>query len=185
MSTENGHSLETLWTRFAGDLRRYFRRRVDENAAEDLLQDTFVKLIRGAHSLRHEERLAAWVQRVAHNVLVDHQRERHVQTGELDALAPETEQSASRELSGCLSSFVRALPDRYREAATLVELEGLPREEAARRLELSASGLKSRIQRGREQLRAMVLKCCEVEFDRCGGLAAYRKRRPRDNGRSC
>ena len=189
MNQNDGQRLATVWNRFAGDLRRFFRRHAPDAVAEDLLQDTFVKLSGSLASLRHEERLAAWVQRVARNVLVDHRREQRPQPTELDPPAPEPEPDAARELSGCLRSFVAALPPRYREAVRLVELENLPREEVARRLELSPSGLKSRLQRGRERLRAMLITCCELEFDRRGGLTSYQRRRAGDcrggTGQNC
>jgi len=180
MNLEDGRLLEALWSRFSRDLLRYFRRHADRTVAEDLLQDTFVKLSGSLASLRQEERLGAWVQRVAHNVLVDHRRAHRPHAVELDPPAPEPERDAARELSGCLTAFVAALPPRYREAIELVELENRPRDEVARSLELTPSGLKSRIQRGREHLRAMLITCCEIELGRRGGLSAYEQRRPKD-----
>lgn len=62
------------------------------------------------------------------------------------------------------------LPEPYREAVVLTELEGLTQKELAGRLGISLSGAKSRVQRGRQQLKEMLFDCCRFEFDRRGGV---------------
>jgi RNA polymerase sigma-70 factor (ECF subfamily) len=69
--------------------------------------------------------------------------------------------------------MVERLSEDYRQAVTLVDLEGMPQHEAAARLGLSASGMKSRLQRGRRQLREMLEACCLIALDRRGGVADY------------
>src|SRR4029079_15942620 len=66
---------EAIWTRLSSDLRRFIRRRVaDDHVADDLLQDTFVRVHRGIGTLQEADRLAAWVYRIARNVVHDHHR---------------------------------------------------------------------------------------------------------------
>jgi RNA polymerase sigma-70 factor, ECF subfamily len=59
----------------------------------------------------------------------------------------------------------------------LTELDGVTQAEAAARLGLSTSGMKSRVQRARAQLKDLLADCCEIELDRRGGVTAYRPRR--------
>jgi RNA polymerase sigma-70 factor (ECF subfamily) len=59
----------------------------------------------------------------------------------------------------------------------LTAFEGVPQVDAARRLGISTSGMKSRVQRGRRLLREALLACCEVSLDRRGGIAAFRSPR--------
>lgn len=68
------------------------------------------------------------------------------------------------------------LPASYREALTLTELDGLTQVEAAQRLGISVSGAKARVQRGRAQLKVLLLSCCHVELDRRGGIIEYHAR---------
>ena len=56
----------------------------------------------------------------------------------------------------------------YREAITLVELEGRTAKEAAEMVGISVSGMKSRVQRGRAQLRELFERCCEIALDARG-----------------
>jgi RNA polymerase sigma-70 factor, ECF subfamily len=72
-----------------------------------------------------------------------------------------------------VKAMVDSLPDTYREALILTEYEGLTQRELAERLGLSLSGAKSRVQRAREKLKAMLLDCCHFEFDRLGKIIDY------------
>ncbi len=67
-----------------------------------------------------------------------------------------------------MSLFVAQLPSPYREAITLVELEGKTAKEAAEMVGISVSGMKSRVQRGRAQLRELFDRCCESAVDARG-----------------
>ena len=80
------------------------------------------------------------------------------------------------ELSRCLAPLARRLPASYRDALVVTEFEGVSQVDAAHALGLSVSGMKSRVQRGREKLKAMLLDCCEVELDRRGSITDYRSR---------
>ena len=63
----------------------------------------------------------------------------------------------------------------------LIDLEGLTQREAADQLGLSLSGMKSRVQRGRRQLKGMLEVCCTIELDRRRGLVDYDVRNQQDN----
>jgi len=69
--------------------------------------------------------------------------------------------------------MIERLPEDYRQAITLVDLEGMAQHEAAAQLGLSVSGMKSRVQRGRRQLRDMLEACCVIALDRRRGVADY------------
>jgi RNA polymerase sigma-70 factor (ECF subfamily) len=58
--------------------------------------------------------------------------------------------------------MIERLPDTYRDAVRLSEIEGVPQRDVAQRLGVSLSGAKSRVQRGRERLRELVGACCGV-----------------------
>jgi RNA polymerase sigma-70 factor, ECF subfamily len=89
--------------------------------------------------------------------------------------APEDE-SALRELAGCVRPLVQLLPSTYREALTLVEIDGVPQVEVASRLGISVSGMKSRVQRGRAMLRDGLLACCDISRSATGGVLDFAPR---------
>jgi len=173
---------EAVWAELRARLRSYFRRHVaDEHLAEDLLQETFVRVHRSLPELDEEERIAAWVFRVAKNLLVDQRRAAAAAVSELPEEVVASvggEPNLNAEVESWLRGMIGLLPESSRRAVELAELEGLPQAEVARRLGLSVSGAKSRVQRGRRRLRALLNRCCELDFDRHGNVVDYERRRP-------
>jgi len=172
-----------LWRDVSARLRPFVARRVAPADVDDVLQDVFVRMQRGLASLRDEERFTSWLFQIARSAVAEHARSRarHPLTSEP---APEQarpsdadDREASRSLAACVSLFVALLPSPYREAVTLVELEGLTAREAAEMLGgISVSGMKSRVQRGRAQLREMFDACCEIALDARGKVTDYTQR---------
>jgi len=174
-------SIDAIWTAFAEPLRRFIRRRVRDDAdADDLLQIVFGKIHAGLSDLADSERLPAWIFQIARRTLIDHFRGRASAPAFVDlpeGLADDSEPpSALNELAECIRPMIDRLPDPYRQALTLTELEGRTQRELADALSLSLSGAKSRVQRGREQLKGLLLACCHVEVDRRGGVVDYEPR---------
>jgi RNA polymerase sigma-70 factor (ECF subfamily) len=154
----------------------------DDADAEDILQDVFVKVQRGLGSLRSADKTEAWVYQIARNAITDHYRTRRP-TEDLPRDLPQPEDATGEEgRAALLAAFRRmidALPEPYREAVRLVELDGLTQRELAARLGISHSGAKSRVQRGRTLLKDMLLECCRIELDRRGGIVDCQ---PRNQG---
>lgn len=166
------------------ELRRFVGRRVAQaHDVDDVVQDVFVRLHRGQDGLRDEERFGAWVVRVARSAIAEHgrKRARHPLVGD-DAADVEASVGAEvsedgsgdeseaieRELARCVPVFVAMLPSPYREALTLTELEGMSQKDAAELVGVSWSGMKSRVQRGRQQLRELFDDCCAIALDARG-----------------
>lgn len=165
------------WREVEARLRPFVARRVASPVdIDDVIQETFVRLYRGLATLEDGERFGPWVYRVAANAIADHQRARARHPLAPDHEGPdgnavagdETDESLEADLAECVALFVARLPSPYREAITLTELEGLTQKDAAEMLGVSVSGMKSRVQRGRERIRHMFEECCEMSVD-CRG----------------
>jgi len=182
-------STDGIWSHLSSDLRRFIRRRVsDDHVADDLLQETFVRVHRNVDRVEKADRLAAWVYRIARNVIHDH----HRKAAGAVALADSDQHEADEDDEGCrcsdvqwLGELIQSLPDGYREAVQLAEIEGLSQQEVGARLGLSLSGAKSRIQRGRAMLKDALDRCCRFEFDRRGNLMDYEPRPDRTVCQDC
>ena len=166
------------WDELERRLRPYVARRMaSASDVDDILQEIFVRVHQGLASLRDGERFGGWVYRIAEHVIADSARARarepFVRAPELpehpdtDADPDEVSELQS-SLGTCVALFVARLPSPYREAVTLTELEGLTQQDAADMLGISLSGMKSRVQRGREKLRDMFEECCRLSVD-CRG----------------
>lgn len=181
-----------IWQEVHERLRRFIAKRVaDEAEVDDLLQEVFVRVHRHLDQLQEPERLVPWIFRITRHVIIDHyrapKRHREVPVGlanEMEANVPESTDdetlAAATELSGCLGPMIARLPEDYRQAITLVEIEGLTQKQAAERLGLSTPGMKSRVQRGRQQLRKLLEDCCLIELDRRRGVTDFELRRPQN-----
>jgi RNA polymerase sigma-70 factor, ECF subfamily len=178
---------EAIWREFHDGLLGFISRRVpSRETAEDILQDVMLVIHRKTPELERVEAVGAWVHAVTRNAIADHYRRasvrREVAAGdEIDPDAvgePESEPPDVRgELAACMAPLLRRLRSSFQEALTLTELEGLTQEEAAARVGLSLSGMKSRVQRARRELKRVLVQCCDVELDARGGPTAYRPRR--------
>jgi RNA polymerase sigma-70 factor (ECF subfamily) len=174
-------SMDAIWAAFAEPLRRFLRRRVRYDAdVDDLLQIIFGKIHAGLGGLADSQRLPAWIFQIARRTLIDHFRSRASAPEFVELpedLADDSEPAtALNELAECVRPMIDRLPEPYRQALTLTELEGRTQRELADALSLSSSGAKSRVQRGRELLKALLLACCHVEVDRRGGVVGFEPR---------
>lgn len=160
---------DAIWLHLSSDLRRFIRRRVpDDHVADDLLQETFMRVHRNIATLQEAERLAAWVYQIARNVVRDHHRGASASPVALsdaeDVSADDQPQPGCRSVSW-LDEMIQSLPDGYRQAVQFAEIEEQSQQEIADRLGLSLSGAKSRIQRGRAMLKDVLQQCCSFELD--------------------
>jgi RNA polymerase sigma-70 factor (ECF subfamily) len=174
------------WQELEGQLRPFVARRLaDPSEVDDVLQDIFLRIQTGVADLRDTERFGPWVYRVARSALADHGRVRARHP--LPTAAPaedeaspssseDASESAEQTLAKNIAVFVAALPSPYREAVTLTELQGMSQKDAAEMLGISLSGMKSRVQRGRQQIREMLLACCEIALDPRGHVLSYDRR---------
>jgi RNA polymerase sigma-70 factor (ECF subfamily) len=169
----------TAWSDLHAAVRSFVGRRVrDEHIADDIAQDVMLKLhAQLASEAPGAEKLDAWVFRVARNAIIDHYRARRRRDDDTaidgELAAAEREESPAAELSGCIGQMIQRLPPEYADALTLSDLQGLSQQQLADRIGLSLSAAKSRVQRAREKLAAMLLDCCRIERSRTGAVVDY------------
>lgn len=155
----------------------FISKRVDPQDVEDVVQNVFVRIQRGLADLRDTDKLLAWAYQIARNAIVDHARHAALRRHEaierargVSAPADEDDGDATRELARIVAHFIAMLPGPYRDALQMTELDGLTQAEAATRVGISLPGMKSRVQRGRAQLRELLEACCEIEQDTRGAI---------------
>jgi len=177
--------VSALWQDFAPPLRAFLARRVPPGVeADDLLQDVFLRVVRHLGTLRGTDRPEAWLFQIARNALRDTLRARQRRDGRTDPLEvdlaaepdADAERAAEAELAPCLTPMIGRLAEPYRTALELTSLHGFTQAAAATRTGISVSGMKSRVQRGREQLRQLLLRCCAIDVDARGGVADFHLR---------
>lgn len=167
---------ESVWHALSDDLRAFLRKRVDSDAdADDLLQNVFLRVVEKISSLRQADRIESWVYQIARNEIADFYRRRTPKSAEAveDVVDPNQVNSVSnrnRTVGGWLALMIGQLPNTLRDAVRMYEIDGLSQAEIARRLSISLSGAKSRVQRGRRRLEQLLRGCCQLELDRRGNI---------------
>ena len=180
---------EKVWEEFHPRLKLFILKRIpNEQSAEDILQEVFLKIHARINTLRDEEKLQSWIYQIARNAITDYYREQRATLELPEALLlpeePLVGDDVVKELIPSIKAMVDSLPDEYRQALILTEYEGLTQRQLAERLGLSLSGAKSRVQRAREKLKVMLLDCCHFEFDRLGKVIDYQPK-CHDCGANC
>jgi RNA polymerase sigma-70 factor (ECF subfamily) len=159
------------WDALRAELYRFVARRVAQPDADDVVQEALLRIHRGLAGVRTEGALVGWMYQVTRNALADHLRGvRPIDALDDDDIAEavELDDAAFQRLTCCVAPFVAMLPAHYREAVELVELRGTSQVQAAAQLGIPVSTMKSRVQRGRAQLRELLETCCAIDLDARG-----------------
>ncbi len=146
----------------AGVAWRYGVRRED---IEDVVSEVMIKAYRNLHRYRPDHPFSTWLYRLAANLVLDRARRARKERGrtEMPAQVEDTapgprEGMESRERVALLRAALSHIDPRYREALFLVYVEGMKVDEAARVLDLPQGTVKTRLMRGREALRKILVR---------------------------
>ena len=179
---------QKLYDAFQPRILRYLIRLVGENEAEDVTQETFVRVSQALENFRGESKLSTWLYRIATNAALDRLRspsfqriaqkklsddsiekseveagDKDIRTGEK---APSVEQQFVRkEMNKCIRDFIEELQENYRTAVVLSELEGLKNTEIAEVLGVSLDTIKIRLHRARAKLKKELETHCDFYRD--------------------
>ena len=171
---------DSSWAETSQRLQSFVAARVgDREVAADLTQDVILRSI-ASGALDRVENPYAWLYRAARNAVIDYYRTRRTRAPLPDPDKwPDPDEpgnepnEATRELAHCMEPLLKELPAAARDALTRVDLNGETHRQAADQLGISVSGMKSRVQRARRQLRDLLIGCCTVELDRAGAVSDY------------
>ena len=150
-----------------------FRMVRDRETAEDLSQETFIKVLNHVDKYRPEFKLSSWLFKIANNVAIDHMRKRQLETVSMDGSPharsqAETEATSfdvearqetaleeleSKELGSAIERAIATLRPEYRSCIMLRHVEGRSYEEIAATLDLPLGTVKTYIHRARHELR--------------------------------
>jgi RNA polymerase sigma-70 factor (ECF subfamily) len=154
-------------------LTRFITSRVNDPVdQEELLSQVMMKIYDNCEKVDDIRNTEAWLITIAKNTITDYFRERqkrHSESLPLE-LSEIIDEDLIQHLSDCIPSLIKKLPKKYAQPLIDADLKGIPQKTLAVQYNMSESGLKSRVQRGRIQLKALFTECCghllEIE-ERC------------------
>lgn len=156
-----------LIERYQDKLLRYARKfLIEEDDAEDVVQEVFIKVYENIQSFDASRRFSPWIYRIAHNEFINALKKRAahriVPDIDLDTLfpavvAPEQSDTGAleRDIREALDKHLKALDAKYREPLILYYLEGMDYREISDILHIPISTVGVRLARGRRALAAM------------------------------
>ena len=177
---------QQIWQAYRTKLYRFVLGRVnDEAVAEDIVHDVLTRAYARRDTLRDHSKFQPWLYQISRNAIVDYYRTRKPLEELPNSLVDEkvdASDNVEEELARCLMPLIEELPAHYRQAMMLAEFEGFTQREVASKLGLSLSGAKSRVQRARRMLEALLLECCHLEFNSRGSITSYE---PKEKCNAC
>ena len=163
-----------IWEDFSKPLYQFILQRVStKEDAEDLLQESFIKIHTKLKDLSNEEKLTSWVFQVTRNTVNDFYRKKanKKEIIEFDLSdKPDLHDHVKDSLTHCLIPIINNLKPEYRDALLLSEVEGMKQQEVAKKLNIGLSAAKSRVQRGRELIKVQFVDHCNFQIGEDGKL---------------
>jgi len=179
-----GPSLKGIAEQFRAEIFAYIRGKIGDSAtADDLTQETFIKVGNALAKGTEPEHFRGWLFQIARNTVIDFLTEtpKFVPFEESHAVSkaedpdPVDDEFRKRLFSYALNA-IETLPTEDRQALMLTEMDGLSREELASELGISLTAAKSRVHRARTKLRKTVEECCRLVTDPYGRVIDWKKR---------
>ncbi len=170
------YDTETVWNIFGDKLKYYIQSKInDKNVAEDLLQDVFIKVHSKIDTLKDNTKIHSWLYQITRNLIIDYYR---INSKKLPYNVTLEEENVSgndslermQNISRDLVMLMEELPEKYCEALCMTEFDGLSQKEYAKKIGISYSGAKSRVQRAKIILKDILMKCCHFQFDKYGTI---------------
>lgn len=173
----DGRAFELLVGRYEGRIYRLACRLTSETDAPDVLQDTFLQAYRHLGEFRGASRFGTWLYRIATNVCLMRRRAASRRPSEsLESFLPRFDESGTHadtpetlsrmshlderldreRLAQRARAAIDRLPESYREAFVLRDLEELPTAEVAEALGLEPAAVRQRVHRARLKLRGFL-----------------------------
>lgn len=157
----------------------------DKPTAEDIVQDVFIKVHTKSYQVKEAQKISGWIFQVTRHAITDYFRASSKTLEPVNVDWDTSGQDLNECVAVCLKALMNTLPEKYRVALQLTELENLSQLELAERLQISYPGARSRVQRARKMLREKLDKLYYIRTDSYGNIIFCENRIPCCCGPEC
>lgn len=173
--TGEGMDIWEVYDQYSQKVRKFILAIVrDEWAADDLTQETFLKIQINLQGLKEPSKISPWLFQIAHNLCLDYFRKRKTEVWDDEGLLKALEQPASENvlakmeqcrMSSCVQDQMDLLPDPFRMVLVLYDLMEFSHQEIAQILDISVQNVKVRLHRARKKFKDILEEKCNFEKD--------------------
>jgi RNA polymerase sigma-70 factor (ECF subfamily) len=179
-----GDGFYAIYDAHHDSVRRFIQATLrDPWAVDDLMQETFLRVLQKRDTIREPAKLRQWIFRIALNLCRDHLRQRasgprtaqaHPESVQLLEQMPApsfTEAAlASHQMTACVQHKITLLPESLRTVLWFFDVEAMPQHEIAQMLGIPVENVKVRLHRARKRLKQILQTHCTFERDERGVL---------------
>jgi len=170
-----------IYDQFYGKVRKFILALVrDEWVADDLIQETFLRIQNNLKSLKDPSKLSSWIFRIAYNLCQDHfrqlkrsRKEERIDQEEMEDLkealvqkGPDIQKELEqRQMGKCVQNQINLLPESLRTVVLLFDIMEFSHQEIADIFGITVKNVKVRLHRARKKLKAILEEKCTFEKD--------------------
>ncbi len=144
----------------------------DEWSADDIVQETFIKVDKNISTLKDKGKLSAWIYKIAYNLCMDYLKNNQTLlfkkskelTSQIAGIEIQKEMEQN-QMGACVRDKIDMLPEKYRSVLLLFDLEGFSHDEISQVLGISCENAKVRLHRSRKMLKEILERECHFEKD--------------------
>ena len=162
---------QDIWNIYSNDIKYFILSKVkDVVLADDLLQETFIKIHTKLDTLKDDDKLKSWLFAIARYTVLDYFRNNNItyEFTEIDMVFEDQKLEHTKE--DCLRGIIKSLPKKYREPLFLSDIKGIKQSQISEQLHLPLPTVKSQIQRGRKLIAQGFIDCCDFKVNNAGYL---------------
>lgn len=170
---EKYSEVSSLWLEYKNGIKYYiFKKIKNEDLANELSHQILMKVYNSCCSGNEIKNIRSWMFQIAHNTVVDYLKKENKYTNEIIEILDTEEINAYKEAAELVSPILKLLPEKYRTPLQLSDIDGLKQFEVSKKINLSLTATKSRIQRARILLKEKIMDCCIFDVNEKGSLVS-------------
>ncbi len=166
---EKHEEVSSLWIEYKSGLKYYILKKLkNEDLADELSHEVLMKVYNSCCSGNEIKNIRSWMYQIAHNTVIDYLKKENKFTNEVTEIFQIDENNTYEEAEEFVKPLIKLLPDKYAIPLLLSDIEGIHQMEVAKKINLSLTATKSRIQRARNLLKNKIIECSNLEINAKG-----------------
>jgi RNA polymerase sigma-70 factor (ECF subfamily) len=169
MNINKYKEVSSLWIEYKSGLKYYILKKIkNEDLADELSHEVLMKIYKSCCSGNEIKNIRSWMYQIAHNTVIDHLKKEDKFADEVTEILGVDEINTYEDVEEFVEPLIKLLPEKYAAPLLLSDIEGINQIEVSKKMNLSLTATKSRIQRARKLLKEKIIECSNLEINAKG-----------------